>query len=159
MEWTTNGLEITLSPAGRFRVEGIDTRDYPSLIDAQEGARAQAKKNALQPMNLAVLLPDGKAAMLVGIHGNTGQWKFLDGKDRLFQVLSDQPPKSVFYPCDRAAALIAERNALEAEVTVRTQELEAYEIGLGRIWGRPDADRIVYAHESVQARYDELAGS
>ena len=164
MEWTEAGLKITLGSNGRFIVDvGDRSLGFETLDLARKAANSQAKLQALEAINKLVLLPDGTEAILEGVHGNTGNWKFkADGK-ALFVEYEDRAPTIVYYPQDAARDLLQQKHQMEARIAVMDTNLARYKLELRNLGGgglgRPQADEIVRRHDAVTERYAEIEAS
>jgi len=152
MDWIQDGIKITLRERdGRFRVEG-DDNTYMTLQEARSRATSQAKRGALKPLNQAVLIEDGSLITVVGIHGNTGDWKFVGANTKPLE----HNHRAVYYPNAKVERLLLLKRNHLAAITLVDADLEAFKIEMSSRGGRPNADDIVRYHERFEARYAEI---
>ena len=146
MEWTHEGVIITVTNEGYFTVQHgdvdkftgeLEVTNYPSLRTAREDIDnkiATARKSKQSMVNVTVLDEQGHTMTLRRIHEGNGDW--LTGKGE-----QDQP-KSAYLNMDAPKDLLLQREELREQMRQIDESLRPYSFSLPKGYGKMDPEKI-----------------
>lgn len=156
MEWTHEGVIITVTNEGYFTVQHgevdkstgeLEVTKYASLRTAKEeidNRIATARKSKQAKVNVTLLDEAGRTMTLRRVHEGTGEW--LTGKGEM------EKPRSAYLNMDVPKDLLAQRRQLRKQMVAIDESLRPYSFPLPKGFGKQTPEKVDTLVEQLHER-------